>query len=288
MLIASIALACPAGAAPVEVDLELVLAVDVSRSIDEEEAALQRDGYVAAFRHPSVIDAIRHGPLGRIAVAYLEWGEYGSTSVVADWTMISDGPSAEALADRLRRSARLVSSRTSISGALDVAAVMLDGNEFSGRRRVIDVSGDGANNSGDLVNLARDRTVARGITINGLPILNQRESPGGFQQIESLDLYYRDCVIGGPGAFYVVAKDFNDFARAILRKLILEIAGAAPPADLRRRHRQAHRQGGPLRNPYAILAAGNRAPPPCYIGEQRWRQRRGYGPGGWMPQFPRQ
>jgi hypothetical protein len=271
-----------------EVDLELVLAVDVSRSVDAEEAALQRTGYVAAFRHPSVIDAIRHGPLGRIAVVYFEWGGYGNTNLVIDWTLIKDKASAENFAHELRKSARLVARRTSISGALDIGAALLGSNDYSGKRRVIDISGDGVNNSGDLVVMARDRAIARGITINGLPILNGRESPGGYQQVANLDLYYRDCVIGGPGAFHIVARSFKDFSRAVLRKLILEIANAQPAAaSSRDRARPARRRAVPG-NPYLIRVAAGRKAPPCHIGEQRWRLRRGYGPGGWMPQYPRQ
>jgi hypothetical protein len=283
-----IAIAEPVRAAPVAVDLELVLAVDVSRSVDAEEAALQRTGYVEAFRHPSVIDAISHGRLGRIAVVYLEWGAYGNTNLVIDWTLIKDQASAESFANLLRKSPRLVASRTSISGAMAMSAALLDSNNFNGKRRVIDISGDGANNSGDLVDQARDRTIAKGITINGLPILNQREGPFGRPQIAGLDLYYRDCVIGGPGAFHIVARNFKDFSRAVLRKLILEIAGITPTPRLSRDHARSGRWHGLGSNPLLIRAAGKRSAPPCHIGEQRWRQRRGYGPGGWMPQFPRQ
>ena len=287
-LITSIAVAGPARAAPIAVDLELVLAVDVSGSVDTEEAALQRTGYVLAFRHPSVIHAIRHGPLGRIAVVYFEWGGYGNTNLVIDWMLIKDKATAGKFAHKLRKSAQLVASRTSISGAMDISAAMLASNKFTAKRRVIDISGDGANNSGDLVDLARDRTVARGITINGLPILNRRESPGGYRQIEALDLYYRDCVIGGPGAFHIVAKSFKDFSRAVLRKLILEIADARPATAPSRDRARSGRWRGLTGNPNLIRVAGGRKAPPCYIGEQRWRRRRGYGPGGWMPQYPRQ
>jgi len=279
-------------AATIAVDLELVLAVDVSRSVDPEEAALQRKGYVSAFRHPSVIDAIAHGPLGRIAVVYVEWGAYGHTNLVIDWTLIKDKASAEAFADVLQKSPRLVARRTSISGALDIGAAMFGVNNFTGKRRVIDISGDGANNSGDLVDQARDRTVAMGITINGLPILNQREGPSGRPQIAGLDLYYRDCVIGGPGAFHIAAKNFKDFGRAVLRKLVLEIAGTMPATVPNRSHAGARRWPGITGHPYLIRAQtkpmATPKAPPCYIGEQRWRQRRGYGPDGWMPQYPRQ
>ncbi len=287
-LITSIAFAGVAHAAPIAVDLELVLAVDVSRSMDAEEAALQRTGYVSAFRHPSIIDAIKHGPHGRIVVVYFEWGAYGNTHLVIDWMLIKDKASAENFADRLQNSARLVARHTSISGALDFGAALFGGNNFSGRRRVIDISGDGANNSGDLVDMARDRTLAKGITINGLPILNQREGPSGRPQVKALDLYYRDCVIGGPGAFHIVAQNFKDFARAVLRKLILEIADARPDTDPSRGQVRPRRWHGLPGNPNLIRVAGDRKAPPCYIGEQRWHQWRGSGDAGWMSQFPQQ
>lgn len=256
----------PARAQNVPVDLELALAVDVSRSVDEEEAALQRNGYIAAFRHPGVVEAIRSGPLGRIAVIYYEWGDYGDIFPVVDWTLIGDKASANGFAEALNRSMPNSGRRTGISGALEHGASLFDRNRFDGRRRVIDVSGDGENNSGALVDRMRDRVVAMGITINGLPILNGRRSPGGWRQIDSLDLYYRDCVIGGPGAFHIVANDFRDFARAVLRKLILEIAGLTPPdaAPSPRTDR---------RHPYLVRVAAPRVAPPCDIGERRRRQR---------------
>ena len=203
---------------------------------------------------------------------------------------------AEAFADILQKSPRLVARRTSISGALDIGAAMFGVNNFTGKRRVIDISGDGANNSGDLVDQARDRTVAMGITINGLPILNQREGPSGRPQIAGLDLYYRDCVIGGPGAFHIAAKNFKDFGRAVLRKLVLEIAGTTPETVPNRSHAGSRRWPGISGHPYLISAQSKSKAtlktkpkaPPCYVGEQRWRQRRGYGPDGWMPQYPRQ
>jgi hypothetical protein len=190
---------------------------------------------------------------------------------VVDWTLIRDKASAEGFADALARTEPMVGRRTGISGAIEYGAALFDRNRFDGRRRVIDVSGDGANNSGELVTVARDRAVAAGITINGLPILNGRESPGGWRQIETLDLYYRDCVIGGPGAFYIVARDFRDFARAVLRKLILEIAGARPSPTDADRAGLPHRRGS---TPMLVrVAADNRTPPPCDVGERRRRQR---------------
>jgi len=256
---ALLAFAAPAAAAPVEVDLKLALAIDVSRSIDEEEAALQRQGYIDAFRHPSVIDAIRHGPLGRIAVSYYEWSGMTEVNVVAGWTLIGDAKSANAFADLLARDSPAIGRRTGISNAIDFGANHFDNNAFTARRRVIDISGDGPNNWGELVTVARDRALARGITINGLPIVNDRPTPSGRPPLKDLDLYYRDCVIGGPGAFYVVAKDFKDFARAVLRKLILEIAALppAPPAP---------------RGLLIRVAAPARQAPPCDIGERQRRQ----------------
>jgi hypothetical protein len=287
-LIVMVALARPVPAEPFNVDLELVLAVDVSRSVDPGEADLQRTGYVSAFRHPSVIGAIKHGPLGKISVVYLEWGSYGNTHLVVDWTLIQDKSSAEHFAHKLEKTPRLVAGRTSLSGAMDFGAALLDGNTYNGKRRVIDISGDGANNSGDLVDMARDRTIAKGITINGLPILNDREGPMGRPQVAGLDLYYRNCVIGGRGAFHIVARSFKDFSRAVLRKLILEIAGRAPGSPWRHDQARTRRWHGPSANPLLIRAIGEPTAPPCYIGEQRRRQRRGYGPDGWMPQFPQQ
>lgn len=275
-----------AHAAQIPVDLELVLAVDVSGSMDLEESALQRTGYVSAFRHPSVIDAIKHGRLGRIAVTYLEWGAYGNTHHVIDWTLIDNKATAHNFATDLQKSARLRAQRTSISGAIDIATALLISNNFKGKRQVIDISGDGANNSGDLVTWARDRAVAKGITINGLPILNNRLSPMGNVQIAGLDLYYRNCVIGGPRAFLIVAKNFKDFARAVLRKLILEIANRAP--DILPETRSAFRWPALPRNPLLIRTATTRKAPPCYAGEQRLRKRRTGDDGGWMPQFPYQ
>lgn len=275
-------------AAQTPVDLQLVLAVDVSGSVDQQEAALQRTGYVSAFRHPSIIGAIKHGLLGRIAVTYLEWGAYGNTHLVIDWVVIKDKASAENFADLLEKTARLVARRTSISGAIDMASALLTSNNFSSKRRVIDISGDGANNSGDLVTWARDRAVARSITINGLPILNDRESPMGNRQIAGLDLYYRDCVIGGPRSFYIVANNFKDFARAVLRKLVLEIADRQPHRPRLRRQARTGRWHRLPPNPLFVRTAGGRKAPPCHAGEQRLRKRRSGEDGGWMPQFPYQ
>lgn len=261
-----------ARAADVQVDLELALGIDVSGSVDEEEAVLQRNGYIAAFRHPSIIDAIRHGSLGRIAVAYYEWAGFGHMKIIAPWSLIKDKASAHAFANILTREQPETARRTAIAAAISFGAGYFDNNEFTGKRRVLDISGDGPNNWGDRVDQARDQAVARGITINGLPIVNDRPSLFGRPPMQNLDLYYRDCVIGGPGAFYVVARDFKDFARAVLRKLILEIAGRQPAAPT---SRQATSRHG---NPLLVYIAGKpaktkRVAPPCDSGERmRWQR----------------
>ena len=234
------------------VDLELVLAVDVSGSIDIEEARLQRQGYVQALRHPTVVEAIEHGRLGRIAVTYMEWaGAYFQRDVVG-WREISDAASAAAFAEALEQQAVTTELWTSISTAIDVAAASFEANGFRGERRVIDISGDGPNNRGDYVIDARDRALAEDIVINGLAIINGRPGRYGYPPLPDLDLYYEDCVIGGHGAFVVVAEGFGDFGRAILRKMLLEIAGRTPPARL-------------------LRPAQERPRPPCNAGELQLR-----------------
>ncbi len=238
------------------VDLELVLAVDVSGSIDPEEARLQRDGYVAALTDPDVIEAITSGILGRVAMTYIEWAGEEYTTTVADWTMVSDEAGARAFAARVARAPIQTALWTSISNIIDHALSTFPANGFEGTRRVIDISGDGPNNQGGLVTKFRDRAVAQGVAINGLPIVNERASPFGWPALPNLDLYYANCVIGGPGSFMVVANTFADFARAIRKKLILEIADARPITPRER----------------IVLAAGPTPPreaPPCDIGEQR-------------------
>ena len=215
-----------------EVDLELVLAVDVSGSIDEVEARLQRQGYVSALAHPQVVEAIEAGPLGRIAVTYVEWANNLYHRTIVDWTLVDDAFSAGAIAAAVGEAPIVTGRWTSISGAIDHAVGLFDDNGYRGLRRVVDISGDGYNNNGRSVQAARDRAVAAGLTINGLPIVNDRLNPWGGPPPADLDLYYQDYVIGGPGAFIVIAQDFDDFARAILSKLILEIAGTPPAQTL--------------------------------------------------------
>lgn len=220
----------PAFSAESEVDLELVLAVDVSRSMDMQELALQRDGYVAAFRHPQVIEAITGGGYGRIAVAFVEWAGPGYQTVVVPWTVISNAAEAAAFATRLDEAPILRETGTSISGSLFFAARQFDQGPAQGARRVIDVSGDGPNNMGLPVAPSRNEVISDGITINGLPIMLKPVNTFGGFNIPDLDIYYEDCVIGGPGAFVVTVRNVRDFESAIRRKLVLEIAGS--PAHL--------------------------------------------------------
>ncbi len=235
-------------AAEREVDLQLVLAVDVSRSMDPDEAALVRLGFVHAMRHPDVVHAIERGPLGRIAVTYVEWGGNHHQRTGVDWTEISDASSAVAFARAIEQTSVVLVNWTSISGAIEFGAQRFQGNGFRSQRRIIDISGDGPNNVGPYVVTARDRALASGIVINGLPIINNRPQANGYPNFPDLDLYYEDCVIGGPGSFMVVANGFTDFARAILRKLVTEIAGRVP-----------------LHDPIQLVA--DRPRPPCNAGE---------------------
>lgn len=246
-----------AGRAAAEtVDLELVLAADVSGSMDAEERALQRDGYVAALAHPEVVNAIRGGYIGRIAIIFVEWAGPSSQVVVVPWMAVHDMASAQAFAAAVAAAPMPRIHGTSISGALDFSANLFDNNGFEGTRRVIDVSGDGANNRGGPVEPARDRTVARGIAINGLPLLI-RSGLSAWDGGVALDAYYRDCVIGGPGAFVVPVQDIRHMAQAVRRKLIVEIAGLAP---------------APRLIPAAFQPARGRTD--CLIGEKTW--------GRWM------
>jgi uncharacterized protein DUF1194 len=228
----------PAAAEDVPVDLELVLAVDVSGSMDEGERALQRGGYVAAFLHPEVIAAIGGGVQGRIAVTYVEWAGPRSQTVVIPWRAIDGTASAQAFAAALKAAPTAHIHGTSISGALAFASTLFDGNGFAAARQAIDVSGDGPNNMGPPVVPVRDAVVARGITINGLPLTLRDDglsAPYGGLAAGLLELYYEDCVIGGPGAFFLSVRAPEQLADAIRRKLVLEIAGRPPmliPAQL--------------------------------------------------------
>ena len=218
----------PAHAAGDPVDVLLVLAVDVSRSVDEDEARLQREGYRAAVSDPAVVEAIRGGMIGAVGLAYVEWAGAEYQRLVLPWLRIASAADATAWSEKLAEAPRASLSWTSISGALDFSLRTLNEAPFEATRRVIDVSGDGVNNSGGPVELSRDRVVAEGITINGLPIVNDRPTFGRMPSIP-LDDYYRENVIGGPGAFVIVAEDFNSFGHAVKRKLIREIAARPGP-----------------------------------------------------------
>lgn len=244
-------------AADEKVDLELVLAVDVSLSMDVDEQRLQREGYVAAFRHRDVIDAIKLGGWGRIAVTYVEWAGVGLQRVVLPWTIIKDAATSHAFADQLSVMEPEHLFRTSISDALLFSAGLFDGNGFAGTRRVIDVSGDGANNQGAMVTATRDQVIAKRITINGLPLMLKRSRQFSFFDLDNLDQYYKDCVIGGFGAFLVSVRDKREFAPAIRRKLVLEIAGPGDPQNAK------------------IIPAQHTVKPPladCLVGEKMWRR----------------
>jgi hypothetical protein len=223
-----LAIAAPASAQVADVDLELVLAVDVSRSMDYDEQELQRQGYVAAFRHPEVIQAISSGAVGRIAVTYMEWAGPFFQQVLVPWTVIGNRQEAEAFAALLDKAPILRETGTSISGGLEGAAKLFSSSGANGVRQTIDVSGDGPNNMGVPVAPMRDQLIEQGITINGLPIMLKVNDPFGTFNIANLDTYYEDCVIGGPGAFMITVDDVNGFEVAIRRKLVLEIAGLHP------------------------------------------------------------
>lgn len=225
LVLAIWALLAPARAGAADVDLELVLAVDVSRSIDDDEFALQRQGYAKAFTHPSVLQAIQANPHRRIAVAFTEWAGADFQRMVVPWTVVSDEESGTLLAEAILKEPRSFWGWTSISGAIDHAMRVFATSSHTATRRVIDVSGDGVNNSGRLSSDARDEAIAAGVTINGLVIMNDRPTPGFFAMPQPpLDEFYRNNVIGGPGAFVIAIDDFSTFAYAIINKLIKEIA----------------------------------------------------------------
>ena len=224
----ALAMLAPTARAAEPVDMLLVLAADVSRSVTEPKFKLQREGAAAAITHPDVVKAITSGPHRRIAVCFLEWATVGMQNIVVDWTVIGDSGSARSFGDRLVEAPRSFLGSTSISGAIDFSVAQLERAPFQSERRVIDISGDGNNNSGRSVTDARDDALAKGITINALVILTpiaesfrpeHTNPPGGLEK------YFQDHVIGGPGAFTVVAESHESFGRALTKKLIQEIAG---------------------------------------------------------------
>ncbi|MBX5039699.1 DUF1194 domain-containing protein [Rhizobium lentis] len=236
-----------AGAGGTEVDVTLVLAVDTSRSMDFEEIGIQRQGYVEALKHKEFIDAVKGGLTGRIAISYFEWAGYVVQDSVIDWQVIETEADAIAFADKLDARPIATQRRTSISTAITQGVSMIIASPFQGRREVIDVSGDGPNNSGNPVTPVRDKAVASGMVINGLALmLRPSDAPDG------LDKYYADCVIGGPGAFVLPVYKIEDFAIAVRRKLVLEISGLSLP-------------------PTVQEIAGAQPTTDCLIGEKQWR-----------------
>ena len=248
----TLSLGLPAPAQTV-VDLELVIAVDVSLSMDLDEQRLQREGYVAAFRDPEVHKAITSGPNGRIAVTYMEWAGQPTQEVVIPWTLIDGARAATAFADKLEAAKISRARMTSISAALQYSARLFETSNARGIRRVIDVSGDGPNNAGVPVAPMRDELVAKGIVINGLPIM--LKMPQGFFDLADLDIYYADCVTGGTGSFVIPIKERSEFQTATRRKLLLEIAGHEHPPRLIR-----------------VQAGLQQGGSDCLIGEKQWHR----------------
>jgi len=243
----------------VPVDVELVIAVDVSYSMDPDEQKLQREGYIRALTSHEFLNALREGAQGKIAVTYFEWAGQYDQKIVMPWRLIDGPEAADAVAAEIANAPYRRASRTSISGGLIFASKLFESSGYRGTRRVIDVSGDGTNNAGELIVPTRDNVLAQGITINGLPIMLKRPNPGSLD-IENLDFYYEDCVIGGPGAFVVPIHNTDQFIDATRTKLILEIAG---------------RQLGPRVMP----ASADKPRISCTIGERMWQERwggRGY------------
>ncbi len=241
-------------AAPEEVDVALVLAVDVSYSMDIDELALQRNGYIEAFRSQQLHQAIAKGALGKIAVTYFEWAGGHFQHVVKPWTIIDTPQSAIAFAEELGEAQTRRGRRTSISGAIDLGMSLLEQSNVTAMRRVIDISGDGANNDGRPVTEARDEASSRGIAINGLPVMLKQAS---YFDIDNLDIYYEDCVVTGIGAFVIPIRERSQFVDATRTKLVREIA-AVPPGEA------------------AIQKAQDRRPRvECLSGERQWRDRMG-------------
>ena len=222
----------PSALAVEPVDLMLVLASDVSRSVDHPKFLLQRDGYAAAISNPQVLDSIKSGPHGKIAICFVEWSGFGAQKVVIDWTAVDGAASARKLGDMIVEAPRSFADRTSISGGIEFSMAQFERAPYTAKRRVIDVSGDGTNNSGRDVGMVRNEAVAQGVTINGLVILSERPLPWNPEHTNppgGLSKYFQDNVIGGPGAFVIVAEDFKSFGQALISKMIAEIASRPLP-----------------------------------------------------------
>jgi Protein of unknown function (DUF1194) len=237
------------------VDIELILAVDVSYSMDMDELAIQREGYAQALVSKDFLQALKAGPNGKISITYFEWAATSDQKIIIPWRVIDGPETADAVSAEIMRTPVRRASRTSISGAINFAMPLFEQDPYRGLRRVIDISGDGPNNNGTPVTLARDTALDKGIIINGLPIM-VKEPSFSTMDIENLDWYYEDCVIGGPGSFVVSIKDREKFKEAIRTKLILEVAGRTPPHPL-------------------VPVADKEPRVSCTIGEKIWQDRWG-------------
>ncbi len=237
------------------VDVQLVLAVDVSYSMDMDELAIQREGYAQAIVSKEFLQALKTGPNGKVAVTYFEWAASSDQKIIIPWRVIDGPESADAVAAEILKTPIRRASRTSISGAIYFAMPLFDESPYRGLRRVIDISGDGPNNNGTPVTIARDEALSKGIIINGLPIM-VKEPSYSTMDIDNLDFYYEDCVIGGPGSFVISIKDREKFKEAIRTKLLMEVAG---------------------RTPEKVPVADKEKEPriSCLIGEKIWQDRWG-------------
>jgi Protein of unknown function (DUF1194) len=237
------------------VDVELVIAVDISYSMDLDELAVQREGYAQAIVSKEFLQALKTGPNGKVAITYFEWAASSDQKIIIPWRVIDGPEAADAIANDILKTPIRRASRTSISGAINFAMPLFDENPYRGIRRVIDISGDGPNNNGAPVTPARDAALAKGITINGLPIMVKAPSYSTMD-IENLDFYYEDCVIGGPGSFVVAIKDRDKFKEAIRTKLLLEVAGRVPERPI-------------------VPVAVKEPRVSCLVGEKLWQDRWG-------------
>jgi Protein of unknown function (DUF1194) len=237
------------------VDVELILAVDVSYSMDLDELAIQREGYAQAIVSKEFLQALKAGPNGKIAVTYFEWAASSDQKIIIPWRVIDGPETADAVASEIMKTPIRRASRTSISGAINFAMPLFDENPHRGLRRVIDISGDGPNNNGAPVVTARDAALEKGIVINGLPIM-VKEPSYSTMDIDNLDYYYEDCVIGGPGSFVVTIDERDKFKEAIRTKLLLEVAGRTPERRI-------------------VPVAEKEPRVNCLIGEKIWQDRWG-------------
>jgi hypothetical protein len=241
--------------AAASVDIELILAVDVSYSMDMDELAIQREGYAQAIVSREFLQALKSLPNGKISVTYFEWAASSDQKIIIPWRLIDGPETADAVADEIMKTPIRRASRTSISGAINFALPLFDEDPYHGLRRVIDISGDGPNNNGGPVTVARDAALEKGIVINGLPIM-VKEPSYSTMDIDNLDFYYEDCVIGGPGSFVVSIKDRDKFKEAIRAKLLLEVAGKTPERRV-------------------VPVAEKEPRVSCMIGEKIWQDRWG-------------